>query len=152
MATDRIVVPGSARPFVAAAASVMLLGGLGLTVLRIAGPGTGSVGPLIGAALALAVLLADLPLRTEADEQGLVRVCIARRGRIPWDRVVAIERQRRRLTGPGTGGLVIRGHRGRWLVATSAEPPIVHRRLAELVAAHAPGVRMLADAPAVVTD
>lgn len=152
MATDRIVVQGSARPFVAAASSAVTLGGLGLTVLRTAGPGTVSVGLLLGAALALTVLLADLPLRTEGDEEGLVRVCILRRGRIPWDRVVAIERQRRRLTGPGTGGLVIRGRRGRWLVATSAEPPAIHRRLAELVAAHAPGVRMLADAPAVATD
>jgi hypothetical protein len=152
MATDRIVIQGSARPFVAAASSAVTLGGLGLTVLRTAGPGTVSVGLLLGAALALAVLLADLPLRTEGDEEGLVRVCILRHGRIPWDRVVAIERQSRRLTGPGTGGLVIRGRRGRWLVATSAEPPAIHRRLAELVAAHAPGVRMLADAPAVATD
>ena len=64
----------------------MTLGGLGLTVLRTAGPGTVSVGLLLGAALALAVFLADLPLRTEGDEEGLVRVCILRRGCIPWDR------------------------------------------------------------------
>lgn len=152
MAVERVVVPGSVRPFLAAGATTGLLGGLGAVAWRSGGAAPGPVVALALAALALAVLLLDLPRRTEADADGLVRVCLLRRERIGWDRVVAIERQRRRLTGAGTGGLVVLGRRGRWLVSTSAEPPTVHAALARLVAAHAPEVRMRAEPPAVVTD
>lgn len=147
-----LVVPGSVRPFLAAGATAAALGSLGIVALRDGGATPWTVVALTVSGLALVVLLIDLPVRTEVDGTGLVRVCLLRRGRVPWDRVVAVERQRRRLTGAGTGGLVVRGRRGRWLLATSAEPPLVHERLARLVADAAPEVRMLAEPPRVTTD
>jgi hypothetical protein len=152
MAAQRVVVQGSLRPFLAAGASAVLLGALGVAGWRGGGASPGTVLALGLAALAGAVLLLDLPRWTEAGPDGLVRVCLLRRERIGWDRVVAVERQRRRLTGPGTGGLVLRGRRGRWLLATSAEPPAVHAGLARLLADHAPQARMQAEPPAVTTD
>lgn len=147
-----MVVTGSLRPFVAASGSAAGLVALGGLALRGGGATVGAISVLALAVLALAVLLVDLPLRTEVDRGGLLRVCLLRRERIGWDRVVAVERQRRRLTGPGTGGLVVRGRRGRWLITTSAEPPAVHARLSRLLAAHAPDVRLTAEPPATTTE
>ena len=152
MVAERVVVAGSVRPFLAAGTTAALLGGLGAAALRAAGVAPGAVIALAVAGLALVVLLLDLPRRTEVDADGVVRVCLLRHERIPWDRVVAVERQRRRFAGPGTGGLVLRGRRGRWLVTTSAEPPAVHAALATVVAAHAPAVRMRAEPPRTETD
>lgn len=152
MAAERVVVRGSVRPFVAAGASAGLLGLLGGAALRAGGPTPGGVAVLALAGLAAVVLLLDLPRRTELGPDGVVRVCLLRRERIAWDRVVAVERQRRRIAGPGTGGLVLQGRRGRWLLATSAEPPAVHAGLARILAAHAPTVRMRAEPPAVTSD
>jgi hypothetical protein len=146
-----VVIRGSARPFVAAGASAVALGALALGSWSDAGTGRGPLAVLLGAVVATGVLLLDLPRRTEIGPEGLVRVCLLRRERIGWDRVVAVERQRRWLTGPGTGGLVVRGRRARWLLTTSAEPPSTHARLARLVADHAPGVRMQAGPPATTT-
>ena len=152
MMEDRIVVPGSWRPFVAAASSALLLSGLGAAAWRSAGATPLTVGLLGAAAVAAVVLVADLPRRTDVAPEGLVRRCLLRHETIAWSRVVAVERQRRRFTGPGTGGLVVRGRRGRWLLATSAEPPQVHAALARLMATHAPDVRLRAEPPATVTD
>ena len=152
MAVERVVVPGSIRPFLAAGASTLLLGGLGAAAVRASGTAPGAVVALALAAIAAGVLLLDLPRRTEVDATGVVRVCLLRRERIPWDRAVAVERQRRRFAGPGTGGLVLRGRRGRWLITTAAEPPSVHAALAAVVAAHAPSVRMRAEPPRTETD
>ncbi len=152
MATDRVVVQGSLRPFLAAAATVAGLGPLGVVAWRAGGAAPGTLVVLVLAGLAVGVLLLDLPRRTELGPEGLVRVCLLRRERIAWDRVVAVERQRRRLAGPGTGGLVLRGRRGRWLLSTSAEPPAIHAALARLLAAHAPAVRLQAEPPRVTTD
>ena len=147
-----MVIPGSQRPFVAAAVSAGGLGALGGLALRGGGATVGATAVLVLAVLALVVMFLDLPLRTEVDRHGLLRVCLLRREHIGWDRVVALERQRRRITGPGTGGLVVRGRRGRWLITTSAEPPAVHTRLARLLAEHAPGVRLQAEPPSTATD
>lgn len=144
---DVVVIRGSAGPFVAAGASAVMLGALAAGSWSTGGAGRGPVAVLALALVAVGVLLLDLPRRTEVGPDGLVRVCLARRERIGWDRVVAVERQRRLLTGPGTGGLVVRGRRARWLLATSAEPPSVHARLVRLLAEHAPGVRMRAEPP-----
>ena len=152
MAADRVVVAGSVRPFLSAGLTAGLLGGVGAVAIRAGGPGPGAWTALVLSGLAVVVLLWDLPRRTEVDADGLVRVCLLRRERIGWDRVVAVERQRRRLAGPGTGGLVIRGRRGRWLIATSAEPPAVHAALARLVTAHAPAVHLRAEPPRTETD
>jgi hypothetical protein len=38
------------------------------------------------------VVLLDLPLRSEFDEDGIVRVCLLRRHRVSWDTVVSLER------------------------------------------------------------
>lgn len=146
------VVTGSMRPFVTAGATALALGGFGGAALRAGGLATFPLVVLAIGLLALVVLLVDLPLRTEVGEEGIVRVCLLRRGRIQWSDVAAVERQRRRLAGAGTGGLVVRGRRGRWLLTTSAEPPDVHARLVATVATHAPSVRMLAEPPVVSTD
>ena len=147
-----VAVPGSLWPFVTAGATAVGLGTLGVVALRDGGPAPWTLVVLAVATLALAVLLLDLPVRTEVDATGLLRVCLLRRGHVRWDRVVAVERQRRRLNGAGTGGLVVLGRRGRWLLATSAEPPHVHEQLARLVAEAAPDVRMLAEPPRVTID
>lgn len=152
MSEEPVVIPGSLRPFVAAGLSAGGLGGLGGLALRGGGATVGAVVVLALAGLALAVLLVDLPLRTEADRDGLLRVCLLRRERIGWGRVVAVERQRRRITGPGTGGLVVRGRRGRWMITTSAEAPAVHTRLARVLAERAPEVHMRAEPPSTTTD
>lgn len=152
MSEEQVVIPGSLRPFIAATVSAGGLSVLGGLALRGGGPTVGAAAVLVLAALALVVLLVDLPRRTEVDRNGLLRVCLLRRERIGWDRLVAVERQRRRITGPGTGGLVARGRRGRWLITTSAEPPAVHTRLARLLAEHAPGVRLQAEPPSTTTD
>ena len=152
MAADPVVVQGSLRPFLAAGATTAGLGPLGAVAWRAGGAAPGTLAVLGLAAVAAAVLLLDLPRRTELGPEGVVRVCLLRRERIAWGRVVAVERQRRRLTGSGTGGLVLRGRRGRWLLSTSAEPPAVHAALVRLLATHAPGVRMQAEPPRVTTD
>lgn len=46
---------------------------------------------VVGVATA-AVVLFDLPLRAEFDRDGVTRVCVLRRQRLPWTRVVALER------------------------------------------------------------
>ncbi len=148
MTTDRVVVRGAVRPFAAAAASAAALGSLGVGAWRAGGPGPGVIAVLAASSVALGVLLLDLPRRTELGPDGVVRVCLLRREHIVWDRVVAVERQRRSLAGPGSGGLVLRGRRGRWLLTTAAEPPSVHAALVRLLAAHAPSVRMRAEPPA----
>lgn len=104
------------------------------------------------AALSTAVLLADLPRRTEVHADGLARVCLLRTEQVGWDRVIAIERQRRLIGGRASGGLVARGRRGRWLLSTSAEPPREHERLRRALMVHAPHVLLVADPPAATTD
>jgi hypothetical protein len=151
-AEEHVVVPGSLQPFVATAVAAVMLLLIGGLAARDGGITRWVLVVLALGALALAVLLLDLPLRTEVGPFGLVRVCILRRERIGWERVVAIERQRRRVTGPGTGGLVVRGRGARWFLTASAEPPAVHARLAALVAACAPAVRMRAEPPAVEAE
>lgn len=67
---------------------LLALGGIGLL------DGAGVVPivlTLFGLATA-AVALFDLPLRTEFDDDGIVRVCVLRRHHLPWTRVVALER------------------------------------------------------------
>lgn len=49
----------------------------------------------LGAVAALIVLL-DVPLWSEFDADGVTRVCALRRQRLPWSRVVALERLRGR--------------------------------------------------------
>lgn len=70
---------------------------------------------------AAAIALLDLPLRTEFDQDGIVRVCALRRHRLPWERVVAVER---------TGGPVRdgggRGPRANHGLAARTGPRRVH--------------------------
>lgn len=147
---DPVIIPGSVRPFISALVTSVLLAAIGIGAWTDGGAATGTVVALVGSLVAAGVLLLDLPRWTEVDADGLVRVCILRRERIPWDRVVAIERQRR-MAGPGTGGLVVRGRRGRWLLTTSAEPPRIHAAVARIVAEHTTSVRMRAEPPATTT-
>lgn len=146
------VLDGSVMPWVWTSASAVLLGGLGTTALRTSGPRIATLVVLALATLATAVLLLDLPRRSEIRPSGIARVCLLRTELVPWHQVVAIERQRRRIRGKGTGGLVARGRRGRWLLSSAAEPPHVHERLLAAVAAHAPAVRMVAEPPVTSTD
>ena len=69
----------------------VLLLGFGLWGLARGGGPVAVVVTLLGAAVALVVLL-DLPLRSEFDEDGVTRVCLLRRHRLPWSRVVSVER------------------------------------------------------------
>ena len=146
------VLDGSVMPWLWTTASALLLGGLGVTALRGSGLSITTLVVLALAALATAVLLLDLPRRSEITTAGIARVCLLRTELVPWDQVIAIERQRRRIRGKGTGGLIARGRRGRWLLSSAAEPPHVHQRLLDAVAAHAPSVRMVAEPPAASTD
>jgi hypothetical protein len=138
--------------WVATAVSAVLLTTVGLLALRAGGPRPPALIVTALAGLALAVLLLDLPRRTEVHERGLARVCLLRTEHVGWERVIAIERQRRLIGGRGSGGLVARGRRGRWLLSTPAEPPHVHERLRAALAQHAPHVRLVADPPATTTD
>jgi len=150
MEQEPVVVRGSVRPFVAAGSSSLVLSVLALASLSADGLTPWGAAVAAFALVAWIVLLLDLPRRTEVDAAGLVRVCLLRRGHIRWEDVVAIERQRRRLSGPGTGGLVVRSRRGRSLLSTTAEAPRIHAQLVDVVATHAPAVRMLAEPPKVI--
>jgi hypothetical protein len=138
--------------WVATAASAVLLTGVGLLALRAGGPRPPALIVVGLAVLALTVLLLDLPRRTEVRADGLARVCLLRTEHVGWERVVALERQRRLIGGRASGGLVARGRHGRWLLSSPAEPPQVHARLRAALAVHAPHVRLVAEPPATTTD
>jgi hypothetical protein len=138
--------------WVATAFSALLLSTVGLLALRAGGPRPPALIVAALAGLALAVLLFDLPRRTEVRAEGLARVCLLRTEHVPWARIVAIERQRRLIGGRGSGGLVARGRRGRWLLSAPAEAPHVHERLRAALAQHAVHVRLVAEPPATTTD
>lgn len=53
---------------------------------------------LLAAVVTLAVVLFDLPIRSELDRDGITRVCLLRRQRLSWSEVVAIERMPRGVT------------------------------------------------------
>jgi hypothetical protein len=125
---------------------------LAMLAWRTGGPRPATLVVSLLALVALAVLLGDLPRRTELHPEGLARVCLLRTEHIAWSKVIAIERQRRLIGGRGSGGLVARGRHGRWLLSTPAEPPRTHRHLRAALATHAPHVRLLADPPATSTD
>lgn len=59
---------------------------------------------LVLGALSAGVVLLDLPLRSEFDGDGVVRVCVLRRHRVPWDQVIALERSAGAPTRWGRGG------------------------------------------------
>lgn len=70
-----------------------------VALLAIALPSLSTSGPrpfplvLLGLGLVAAVVvLADLPVRSEFDRDGVVRICLLRRQRLPWSTVVALER------------------------------------------------------------
>jgi hypothetical protein len=138
--------------WVATTVSAVFLTAVGLLALRGAGLRPAVLVVLALAVLALAVLVLDLPRRTEIHPHGLARVCLLRTEHVAWERVLAIERQRRLLGGQASGGLVARGRRARWLLSTPAEPPQVHDRLRAALAQHAPHVRLVAPPPASTTD
>jgi hypothetical protein len=146
------VLPCSALLWASSGASTAFLLALGLRAFTRSGWTAPTLVVLALGALALTVLLADLPRRTEVRESGLDRVCLLRTEHVPWERVVAIERQRRLIGGPASGGLVARGRRGRWLLSSPAEPPLQHERLRRALGTSAPHVRLVAEPPATTTE
>jgi hypothetical protein len=116
---------------------------------------------LTGAVLAI-VAVGDLPRRAVFDRDGITRVCWLRRERVPWQRVLAVERTR-----PGTGartrnlvdrregrepvvsgGLVARGRgKRRWLLTDRVESRGEHDRLVKLLASLEVPVAMRATPP-----
>lgn len=132
--------------------SAAFLLGVGLRSFSRSGSSVPTLIVLGLAALSVAVLLGDLPRRTEVHPAGLVRVCLLRSEHVAWDRVIAIERQRRLIGARASGGLVARGRRGRWLLSSPAEPPREHDRLRRAIGTYAPHVRLAAEPPASTTD
>lgn len=104
----RLVLHSSPTRLVLGATTPVVLGLLAVPALGGAWPWLGGV-LLLTAVVSAGVVLLDVPLRTEFDEDGFVRVCALRRQRIPWSEVVAIERtvarppRSRRAEDPGEG-------------------------------------------------
>jgi hypothetical protein len=160
---DRVVVHTSVRGLLAGAispAALLLLGGVATLD---GGPRPLPLLFLVGG-LALGVVVAfDLPTRVEFDREGLTRVCPLRRQRVPWSRVVAIERTRpgsatvarnlvdRRSARAGptvSGGLVARGSgRRRWLLTDRVESRDEHATLGALLERVPEPVALRAPAP-----
>lgn len=146
---DRVVVHTSVRGLLAAAITPVALTALGGAAILDGGPHPVPVLLLLGGLGLAAVVLGDMPRRVEFDLEGLTRVCVLRRHRLEWDRVVAIERSRpstvtvarntmdrRSSRGESTvsGGLLARGSgRRRWLLTDRVESRDEHSRLAALL-------------------
>ncbi|WP_052667600.1 hypothetical protein [Nitriliruptor alkaliphilus] len=147
---DQVVVHTSVRGLLAAAVTPLVLVALGAAAL-IDGRGPAIV-PLVLLLVGLAaglVAVGDMPRRVEFDRTGLTRVCLLRRQRVPWERVVAIERsrpssatvarnvvERRESKGDPriSGGLIARGRpRGRWLLTDRVESREEHDELRRLL-------------------
>ena len=147
---DRVTVWSTRRgPILAVSAGAVLLA-LGVAAVVDGGLGSPQVVLLLLGLGGATVGLFDVPVRTEFDARGLVRVCPLRRHRLPWDRVVALERGRpsqltvarnaldRREGSPArqSGGLVARGPgKRRWLLSDQLEGRDEHAELRTLVAA-----------------
>lgn len=144
---SRVVVHTSWRGLLTAVSApliLLVLGGLGLQ----AGPGPVAL-VLTGSGLLLGLVVAlDYPRRAVFDRDGVERVCFLRRQRLPWDRLVAIERTRPTTVAQArnlraaearesrvvSGGLVARGpRRRRWLLTDRIESRGEYDRLAELL-------------------
>ena len=147
MSDDELVIYSSLRGWVSAAISPTVLLALGAAAV-------GSVGfrpipatlVLLGAGLAV-VVATDLPRHTRFTATGVVRVCLLRTHRIPWNRLVAIERTRPNTTNlvrnlaerdqqarQVSGGLIARGPgRKRWLLTDNLESRPEHDALAHLL-------------------
>jgi hypothetical protein len=160
--SEPVVVYSSLRGLAAGAVTPVLLVALGGAALLDGGL---RVFPalLLGLGLALgAVVLGDLPRRTEFAADGLTRICVLRRQHLPWSDVLAIERtqpgaatrtrnlvDRRRDATPAVGGgLVARGRgKRKWLLTDRVESRREHGRLAALVASLETPVALTAAAP-----
>lgn len=140
----------SVRGLLAAAVTPLVLVALGAAAL-LDGRGPAIV-PLVLVLVGLAaglVAVGDMPRRVEFDRTGLTRVCLLRRQRVPWERIVAIERSRPSSTTVArnlaerrgsrgdprvSGGLIARGRpRGRWLLTDRVESREEHEELRRLL-------------------
>lgn len=159
---NRVVVRSSLRGLAAGAATPLLLLSIGGAALA-----DGGLQPfpallvVLGLGIGI-VVLGDLPRRVEIDAVGLTRVCPLRRHRLPWDRLVAIERgpasssararnvvaRREGRTPTVSGGLVARGRRKRrWLLTDHVESRAEYDALAALLADLAVPVHLRAPRP-----
>jgi hypothetical protein len=148
-APERVVIHASLRGLATAAFTPVALTALGGAAVA---SGGGRVVPLVVLVVGVglgALVLFDLPRRAVFDRDGVTRVCWLRRQRVPWDRIVAIERTRPSTTSvarnamrrEGTaeearisGGLVARGRgKRRWLLTDQVESRREHERLRALL-------------------
>jgi hypothetical protein len=146
---ERVVIHASLRGLLTAATTPIALIALGGAAVAAGGFRLLPAALLVGGIGLALVVLFDLPRRTVFDRGGLTRVCWLRRQRLPWDRIVALERTRpssvsvarnamQREDGPRdprvSGGLVARGSgRRRWLLSDQVEARSEHDRLRALL-------------------
>lgn len=158
---DDLVIHSSLRGWFSAALSptvLLLLGGVAVD-----GVGFRPVPAallLIGAVLAI-VVLTDLPRHSRFTPDGVVRVCLLRTHRLPWSRLVAIERtrpntmnlvrnlaERDREARQASGGLIAQGPgRRRWLLTDNLESRAEHDELARFIDRHEIPVPLRAPRP-----
>jgi hypothetical protein len=155
-----VVVHTSIRGMLAAAATPIILIALGLLgAANIGWRPVPAVFLAVGALFGLVALL-DYPGSTVFDAQGLQRRCALRRQRLPWEKLVAIERprpssaatlrnMRERPDEPiVSGGLLARGRgRRRWLLTDRLESRQEYDRLRELLWRLGSPVRLRAARP-----
>jgi hypothetical protein len=162
-APQRVVIHASLRGLTTAAFTPVALTALGgAAVASGGGRAVPVVVLLVGLGLGVLVLL-DLPRRAIFDRDGITRVCWLRRQRVPWDRIVAIERTRPSTVSVArnamrredateelriSGGLVARGRgKRRWLLTDQVESRDEHDRLRALLDALARPVALRAARP-----
>ncbi len=150
MHDDELVIHSSLRGWISAAISPTVL--LALGAAAVGGVGFRPIPTtllIIGALLTL-VVATDLPRHTRFSTDGVVRVCLLRKQRLVWSRLVAIERTRpntmnlvRNLAESDrdarqvSGGLIARGSgRKRWLLTYNLESRAEHDELARLLERH----------------
>lgn len=145
---EQVVVHASLRGTAAGIATPVALLGLGGSALADGGYHPVPIVLVVFGAVIGAIVALDLPRRTEFDEGGLTRVCWARRHRLPWGDLVAIERtaagraarmrnsldRRDSAQHVVSGGLVARGRgKRRWLLTDRVESRAEHDRLSALL-------------------
>ncbi|MFN3257676.1 MAG: hypothetical protein ACE37B_18495 [Ilumatobacter sp.] len=133
-----LTIRASRRGVLAPTAGVVVALAVGLGLFVVDGVSAGAIVVSVLAVGALAVVLFDMPLATEFDTDGFVRVTPLRRARRSWDDIDRLERGRsgwyRRRAAAGVGLVAIRGG-FRYLLVDRTERPSEHERLLAILRA-----------------